>query len=106
MTAESCLSRLARLFPEVTAVRLPIRVAVVGREDADSAQATTIEFGTHNEVLFACDLALEVGDRLQIANSNRSLDTEAVVVAVQYHAGRKAVAARFVRAVPTWIVQP
>jgi hypothetical protein len=69
-------------------------------------EATVIEFGTPTEVLFASALPLEFAETLRLQNSDGSLDTEASVVAVQYHNGRTAVAARFTRNVPHWIVKP
>jgi len=63
-----------------------------------------IEFGTAREVLFACTTPLEFADVLRLRNSDGSLDTEASVVAVQYHPGATIVAARFLHAVPNWIV--
>ena len=67
---------------------------------------TVIEFGTPHEVLFACGTPLEFADVLRLRNSDGSLDTEAAVVAVQYHPGKTIVAARFLTAVPNWIVKP
>jgi hypothetical protein len=67
---------------------------------------TVIEFGTSREVLFACATPLEFADILRLRNSDGSLDTEASVVAVQYHPGKTIVAARFVGSVPNWIVKP
>ena len=69
-------------------------------------ESTVIEFGTSREVLFACTMPLEFGDILRVRNSDCSLDTEASVVAVQYHPGATIVAARFLNAVPNWIVKP
>ncbi len=69
-------------------------------------ESTVIEFGTSREVLFACTVPLEFADILRLRNSDGSLDTEASVVAVQYHPGKTIVAARFVAAVPNWIVKP
>jgi len=43
---------------------------------------------------------------VRLINSDGSLDVHATVVAVRYHAGRKAVAARFVTDVKNWIVKP
>ncbi len=68
-------------------------------------ESTVIEFGTSREVLFACATPLEFADILQLRNSDGSLDTEASVVAVQYHPGKTIVAARFVNSVPNWIVK-
>ena len=69
-------------------------------------ESTVIEFGTSREVLFACATPLEFADVLRLRNSDGSLDTEASVVAVQYHPGTTIIAARFLNAVPNWIVKP
>ena len=73
---------------------------------ADFSESTIIEFGTPREVLFACSKPLEFGDVVRLRNSDGSLDTEASVVAVQYHPGQTVVAARFQKEVPNWIVKP
>ena len=69
-------------------------------------EQTVIEFGTAQEVLFALTLPLEFEDRVRLVNSDGSLDTHATVVAVRYHEGRKAVAARFAGEVANWIIKP
>jgi hypothetical protein len=69
-------------------------------------EQTVIEFGTANEVLFSSGLPLEFEDGVRVVNSDGSLDANAVVVAVRYHQGRKAVAARFVGEVSNWIIKP
>jgi hypothetical protein len=51
-------------------------------------------------------LPLEFEDRVRLVNSDGSFDAQATVVAVRYHGGRKAVAARFVSDVGNWIVKP
>ena len=70
------------------------------------SESTIIEFGTAREVLFACATPLEFADVLRLRNADGSLDTEASVVAVQYHSGKTVIAARFLREVPNWIVKP
>ena len=70
------------------------------------SESTVIEFGTPREVLFAASMPLEFADKLRVQNSDGSLDTEASVVAVQYHSGKTAVAARFTQEVANWIVKP
>jgi hypothetical protein len=69
-------------------------------------EQTVIEFGTAQEVIFSSGLPLEFEDRVQLLNSDRSLDARATVVAVRYHDGRKAVAARFLGEVGNWIIKP
>jgi hypothetical protein len=129
----SSVAELARFFPEATPVRIPVRLARSGQglngqgssglesgeldccKQASSgphssapafSESTVIEFGTSREVLFACATPLEFADVLRLRNADGSLDTEASVVAVQYHPGKTIVAARFLKEVPNWIVKP
>lgn len=105
------VAELARFFPDATPVRIPVQFtrrsgAHSNHLDAGAQESTVIEFGTSREVLFACNTPLEFADILRLRNSDGSLDTEASVVAVQYQPGKTFVAARFVGAVPNWIVKP
>jgi hypothetical protein len=122
------VSRLARFFPEATPVRIPIRLSrsqnngngsgKSGNGNADLSareqqresenvffQDTVIEFGTAHEVLFVLDRPLEFADRVLVESTDGSLHAEAFVVAVQYHLERTAVAVRFLKHVPNWIVK-
>jgi hypothetical protein len=108
----SPVADLARFFPEATPVRIPVQVTRSSSTNGSQAngqslqESTIIEFGTSREVLFSCATPLEFGDVLRLRNSDDSLDTEASVVAVQYHPKATIVAARFVNPVPNWIVKP
>jgi len=64
-----------------------------------------LNLGPRGKFLFSCTAPLEFADVLRLRNSDGSLDTEASVVAVQYHPGSTVVAARFLHAVPNWIVK-
>jgi hypothetical protein len=126
------VSRLARFFPEATPVRIPIRLSrsqnngngnsnangkngngngdLTAREQQRESenvffQDTVIEFGTAHEVLFVLDRPLEFADRVLVESNDGSLHAEAFVVAVQYHLERTAVAVRFLKHVPNWIVK-
>lgn len=107
----SSVADLARFFPEATPVRIPVELTRRNSTNASSpsvqaiVESTVIEFGTAREVLFACNLSLEFADIVRLRNSDGSLDTEASVVAVQYHPGKTIVAARFLAALPNWIVK-
>jgi len=107
----SPVADLARFFPEATPVRIPVQLTRSsstneGKPNGPSLQeSTVIEFGTPREVLFSCTTPLEFGAVLRVRNSDDSLDTEASVVAVQYHPKATIVAARFVNPVPNWIVK-
>jgi hypothetical protein len=109
----STVAELARFFPEATPVRIPVQFTRRNSSGNGSQpgmagieESTVIEFGTSREVLFACATPLEFADILRLRNSDGSLDTEASVVAVQYHPGKTIVAARFLNSVPNWIVKP
>lgn len=105
----SAVAGLARFFPEAAPVRIPVQLARTLQAGESSAanftESTVIEFGTPREVLFACNTPLEFSDIIRLRNADGSLDTEASVVAVQYHPGSTVVAARFCKEVPNWIVK-
>ena len=116
------VSRLARFFPDATPVRIPIKLSrtqsygsngngngdLTAREHENENvffQDTVIEFGTPHEVLFVLDRPLQFADRVLVESNDGSLHAEAFVVAVQYHLDRTAVAVRFLKHVPNWIVK-
>lgn len=101
---QSDVAKLAEFFPAATAIRVPVQVGRVGDEHGAEEQ-TVIEFGTPREVLFAAKLPLEFGDRLRLVNAEGLLEAEAEVVAVQYHQGKTAVAARFTGPVANWVIR-
>jgi hypothetical protein len=104
--SQSCVEKLAQLFPSASPVRIPVRVMTLGSGRRKVQEQTVIEFGTPSEVLFSSALPLEFEDRVRLLNSDGSLDVRATVVAVRYHDGRKAVAARFLGPVGNWIIKP
>jgi hypothetical protein len=108
------VGRLARFFPEATPVRIPIKLSRSNGDAAANAgqaeenvffQETIIEFGTPHEVLFMTDRPLEFADRVLVESNDGTLHAEGSVVAVQYHPRRTAVAVRFLKHVPNWIVK-
>jgi hypothetical protein len=114
------VSRLARFFPDATPVRIPIKLSRTqshgsnGNGDLTAHehenenvffQDTVIEFGTPHELLFVLDRPLQFADRVLVESNDGSLHAEAFVVAVQYHLDRTAVAVRFLKHVPNWIVK-
>ena len=100
---ESPTTRLARFFSEASPVRIPVQLTRLGTDE--TSENTVIEYGTPREILFASKLSLQFADMLRVQNSDRSLDVEASVVALQYNGDRTAVAARFTRDVPNWILK-
>jgi hypothetical protein len=102
---ETGLDQLAQFFSDVTPLRLPVQVTALLKGGRMLKENALIEFGTPREVLFASALPLEFEDRVRLENSDGSLDAEASVVAVRYHEGHRAVAARFSTKVANWIIQ-
>jgi hypothetical protein len=102
---ESCVAKLAEFFPQAIAVRIPVQVSRTSGNPVAAAENAVIEFGTPQEVLFASALPLDFEDRLHLENSDGSLRIEAEVVAMQLHQGKTAVAARFLKNVPNWIIK-
>jgi hypothetical protein len=101
---ESIVSRLAKFFPAASPLRLPVQL----KRDSGvqpGQENTVVEFGTTREIFFASALPLEFAEKLRVQNSDRSLDVEVQVVAVQYHDGQLAVAARFIGDVSNWIIK-
>lgn len=105
-TGQTCVERLSRLFPRALSVRIPVKIEPLLAGRRRLHEQTMIEFGTAREVLFASNLPLEFEDRVRVMNSDGSLDAQATVVAVRYHNGNKAVAARFIDNVENWIIKP
>jgi hypothetical protein len=106
LAGQTCVEKLAQLFPNVSPMRIPVNITSNGPAGRRLQEQTVIEFGTAKEVIFSSTLPLEFEDRVQLLNSDRSLDARATVVAVRYHEGRKAVAARFLGEVGNWIIKP
>lgn len=103
---QTCVEKLAQLFPQASPVRIAVRVSTMARGPHRLQEQTVVEFGTAREVLFSSTLPLEFEDRVRLVNSDGSFDTQATVVAVRYHGGQKAVAARFQGDVGNWIIKP
>ena len=104
-TGASSLTQLAQFFSDVTPLRIPVQLTALLAGGRILKENVVIEFGTHSEVLFASALPLEFDDRVRLENADGSLAAEALVVAVRYDEGRRAVAARFSAKVANWIIQ-
>lgn len=100
---QSDVAKLAEFFPAATAIRVPVQVSRADGQPGE--EETVLEFGTPREVLFAARLPLEFGDRIRLLNAEGLLEAEAEIVAVQYHQGKTAVAARFTGPVANWVIR-
>jgi hypothetical protein len=100
-----CVSELAKFFSGAVPVKIPVRVIKGDSVNGALGEQTSIEFGTSSEVLFVCSLPLDFDDTVRVRNSDGSLDIAAKVVAMRFHHGKMAVAARFLEDVANWIIK-
>jgi hypothetical protein len=100
-----CVAELARFFPGAVSVRIPVQVSK-GNSGADgTAEQTVIEFGTPTEVLFVSGMPLDFDDTVRMTNLDGSLVIAAKIVAMRFHHGKMAIAARFLEDVANWIIK-
>jgi len=67
-------------------------------------ESTMVEFVGLEHVIFISSLPLEFDDNVRLEGNRKSFSSDATVVAVQYHDGRKAVAVKFLRGPCHWIM--
>jgi hypothetical protein len=101
-----CAEQLARFFPNLPVVRIPVRVSMLRPGVLRAQEPTVVEFGTGEYAIFLSKLALEFDDRVRIVRDGGGRPAEAHVIALQYHAGGKAVAVRFLERPCEWMVCP
>jgi hypothetical protein len=97
-----CAEQLARFFPKLPPVRIPVRVAAFRSGQFSTQEATVVEFGAGDYAIFLSKLALEFDDRVRLVRDGGH-PAEAIVIALQYHQGRKAVAVRFLDRPCEWM---
>lgn len=68
-------------------------------------EASVLEFAAVEHAIFDSSLPLEFDDKVRLEGSRKGYTTDATVVAVQYHDGRKAVAVKFLRGPCSWITK-
>ncbi|MBZ5489812.1 MAG: hypothetical protein LAO76_02645 [Acidobacteriia bacterium] len=100
-----CVEELARFFPGVMQVRIPVRVCQGRSGKATSSEQTMIEFGTSDEVLFVSGLTLDFEDIVRVRNADGSLDIVAKVIAMHLYHDKMAIAVKFLEEVPNWIIK-
>jgi hypothetical protein len=100
-----CVKELARFFPGVMQVRIPVGVCKGRSGKTESIEQTIIEFGTAEEVLFVSGLPLDFEDIVRVRNADGSLDITAKIVAMHLYHDKMAIAAKFLEDVPNWIIK-
>jgi len=99
-----CAEQLARFFPQAGPVRIAVQVTVLRGGSTSLREATIVEFGGPEHAIFLSNLPLEFDDRVRIATTGEGRPVEAIVVGVQYHEERKAVAVQFLQGPCDWVV--
>ena len=102
-----CAEQLARFFPGLPGVRIPVRVAPLRTVSSPARvqEAAVVEYGSEEYAIFLSTLPLEFADRVRISGNEGGHSAEATVIALQYHEGRKAVAVRFAEGRCEWMRQ-
>jgi hypothetical protein len=99
-----CAEQLARFFPALPAVRIPVRVhSLRPGMSARLQESTMVEFGAPEYAIFISTLPMEFGERIRIVRDGSQFGVKAAVIALQYHEGRKAVAVRFLQGPCDWM---
>lgn len=104
--AQNCVDQLARFFPHALPARLQVQVAAIRSSNAKLREVVTVEFAGADCAIFASTLPLEFDDRVRLEREGNFRKADATVIAVQYHAGRKAVAVKFTQGPCDWVTQP
>ena len=104
--AQGCVEQLARFFPQTLPVRLRAQVTAIRSGSTKLHESVTVEFAATEFAIFASTLPLEFDDRVRLEREGKSRKAEATVIAVQYHAGRKAVAVKFTQGPCEWVMLP
>jgi hypothetical protein len=106
VSEQDCAEQLARFFPQSRPLHVPVHVTSLRGGASQLRETTVIEFGGVEHAIFLSALPLEFDDRVRLEAVQEGRATEATVVAVQYHDGRKAVAVRFLQGRCDWVAQP
>jgi len=101
---QDCAEQLARFFPQARPVRIPVEVTASRGGGTRFREAAIVEYGGPEHAIFLSTLPLEFDDRVRIEATGDGRPTEATIVGVQYHEGRKAVAVRFSQGPCDWVV--
>jgi hypothetical protein len=100
---QGCTEQLARFFPGVKAVRLPVQVTALRGGGTRLREASVVEFAGLEHAILVSGLPLEFDDKVRLEGSRKVDTADATVVAVQYHGCQKAVAVKFLRGPNHWM---
>jgi hypothetical protein len=100
---QGCTEQLARFFPALPAVRIPVRVQTLRPGQSKLQESTVVEFAAAEYAIFLSTLPVEFDERIRVTRDGNGRSLEAVIIALQYHEGRKAVAIRLLEGPCNWM---
>jgi hypothetical protein len=104
--ALDCTDLLARFFPDTEPVRVRAILMPLRSSSGKVRESVLLEFASAERAIFSSTLPLEFDDRVRLQNAQGSGQSDATVVAVQYHDGRKAIAVQFAGGPCDWVTRP
>lgn len=105
-TALDCTDLLARFFPDTEPVRVRAILMPLRSSGGKVRESVLLEFASAERAIFSSTLPLEFDDRVRLQNAQGGGQSDATVVAVQYHDGRKAIAVQFAGGPCDWVKRP
>jgi hypothetical protein len=102
---DDCAEQLAKFFPATRPSHLSVQVTALRPGNSSLRETTILEFAAQDNAIFVSTLPLEFADHVRLETERKGQTTDATVVAVQYHEGRKAVAVRFLNGPCAWVTQ-
>jgi hypothetical protein len=101
-----CTDLLARFFPDAERVRIAATLTPLGNGSSGVREPVIVEFAGAEKAIFSAAYPLEFDDRVRLEPADGSNQSDAKVVAVQFHEGRIAVAVQFANGQGAWVKRP
>jgi hypothetical protein len=101
-----CTEQLARFFPDAKPVQIPVVVTPLRNGAGEFREPVLVEFASAENMIFSTTLVLEFADHVRLQLAEGSGQSDATVVAVQYHKGRKVIAVQFAEGQRGWVTRP
>ncbi|HXM98580.1 MAG TPA: hypothetical protein VN982_08915 [Candidatus Dormibacteraeota bacterium] len=81
-------------------------MTALGRGTSRLQESTSVQFATDEIIIFPSTLPLEFDDHVRIEKQGHGNAGEAIVVALQYYEGNKAIAVKLLHGPSNWVTKP
>ena len=98
--------QLARFFPDAEPVQVRAVLTPLRNGASKVSESVLVEFASSERAIFGSTLPLEFDDRVRLTHAQGHGESDATVVAVQYHDGSKAIAVQFASGRCDWVKRP